>query len=138
MTLTEPPPPGADLNVAAAVEISPAVWVGWPAGPALPPWMDRFDDPTFDSCWEADRLQDLAELAAEVVAERFGPLDQLTGEREQQPRPRWILLARPATAAAWSDDEVTIARRRRVLDDALGPAEAAPPAGWRRRRRRIA
>jgi hypothetical protein len=129
MTIAEPAPAGAALNIAAAAEIGPAVWVGWPGGPALPPWIDRFDDPTFDECWEADRLQDLAQ----AVAERFGPPEALACEREYRPRPA-PLPAGPARLVELVDDEVSIARRRRILERALQPAPDAPPAPRRRRR----
>lgn len=130
MTIAEPAPPAAALNVAAAAEIGPAVWVGWPGGPAAPPWIDRFDNPSFYECWEADRLQDLAQ----AIRERFGPVDALAREREYRPRPVPATARRVAVDLV--DDEVTIARRRRILERALQPAPDAPPA--RRRRRRVA
>ena len=71
-----------------------------------------------------------ADLLADLLAERFGPLNALVAERGRRPTPA---PDGPASASL-ADDEVTIARRRRVLEHALQPAPDAPPAPRRRRR----
>jgi hypothetical protein len=107
-------------------------WSPWDGG-GLPPWMDIQDQPWFDECKAADRLQDL-EWAAQAHAERFGPPADLAAEAERRPRPRWLAIAPPEVHAALSDDDITIARRRRILNNALDPDRIRLPARGRGRR----
>lgn len=74
----------------------------------------------------ASPAADRADVVAALVAERFPTASEVCTEAHRRPTP----LPRPSAAAmAGSDDEVAVARRRRILDDAL----TVPPARYRSR-----
>jgi hypothetical protein len=95
-------------------------------------WDDLEQDrPWFDECLEADRRQDAiaADAAAALEApappwelvdlERFGPLELLEAVACERPA-RADTPPAPTARPAWVDnDDLTRARRRRVLAEAL-------------------
>lgn len=105
------------------------IGAAWAHGGA-PPWMEQ--PPWFDECDAADRADDLAAaLLAEwrgdpaaQLAERFGPLAEVTAERGRLPRPP----ALAELAATRRRTPVDYAGRRAVLEAALQPTEDHPTA----------
>lgn len=70
-----------------------------------------------------------------LVAERFGSINAVARERGRRPPP--VRAAGRRAPGDLVDDDVTIARRRRILERALEPAPDASTTG-RQRRRRVA
>jgi hypothetical protein len=67
----------------------------------------------------AERDAVVAEVRAELLAERFPTVLEVSREQRRRPLP----LAQPSSAPAWArDDEVTRARRRQILNDAMTTA----------------
>lgn len=104
-------------------------------------WHDLEDDrPWFDPALEADRRQDeiAADAAAALLAprppwelvdlERFGPVELLEVEAYGRPRsrPRTDERYAPGRLATPVDDDLTKARRRRVLNLALDGPTVVP------------
>lgn len=100
-----------------------AIGAGWAHG-GLPPWMEQH--PGFDEAAAADLAA--KQLAADLMAERFGAPADLAAEQDRLPRPRELAELVTATRGLGPSWWQLVLDRRAVLDDALRTAATHHPA----------